>query len=390
MPARISSPALRKLLAVLIAAFVPPSPVTSAEPEPVGREVTARPFTAAALAGDNRVVLGSGLPASGDRWLWAYRLGSGEARYSLQAKLITARPDARHHPEELFWAHAPGKDHVFARFRSGGPVYVWDIREEKVVAELKLPDALRGRWFSADVAVSINGRHLAVRRGRARFLHDRESGEWSSACEWPGTALGRPSDRDGSLLLLGAEGRLMLREPGEAPVPLACHDGSVVAADFLPGGERAVSVGTDRTLRVWDVAERRATRTITIKGEPVSLAVSPAGGEVMVFTRSGEARGWDIDAGEEAFTIPASRQDKGRRVVYSPDGQYALGYGGERQQLWRLRPNERELPDHFGTLVRKPTPSGEPLTAPTLLSGFLSADGSFAVGLTASKVVTAV
>lgn len=85
-------------------------------------------------------------------------------------------------------------------------------------------------------------------------------------------------------------------EAGEV-LRLAGHAGPVISARFADGGRSLVSLGVDRTLRIWSAATGATLRTISLGGEvPISLAV--AGQRAAVGYGAGDVHLWDIERGQ--------------------------------------------------------------------------------------------
>ena len=114
------------------------------------------------------------------------------------------------------------------------------------------------------------------------------------------------------------------------------HEGRVTRASFAPDGRRAVSAGTDGTVRIWDLGRTRPVRTISGHDGTVYQAVfSPDGRRI-------------ASAGEDGTVAVMDGQGRGRRIVlqvkdagirdvdFSPDGQ-RIAAGAEDGNIYLAR-----------------------------------------------------
>src|SRR5262249_58193632 len=78
------------------------------------------------------------------------------------------------------------------------------------------------------------------------------------------------------------------------------HPSHVARVALLPDGKRAISGGSDRTIRVWDIASgRELRRWVGSEGRIFGLAVTPDGTRVVVAGYDSDLRVWDIASGRE-------------------------------------------------------------------------------------------
>ena len=125
------------------------------------------------------------------------------------------------------------------------------------------------------------------------------------------------------------------------------HDDPVWSVAFLPDGRRALSAGTDRTLRVWDIATgRELKRFDDHPGAILCLAVSPDGRLAIAgtghawsgrWTSAGSygVEVWDLEAGVGLGRFETTEPI--RTVILSPDGRRAFAAGDDRViHAWNL------------------------------------------------------
>lgn len=129
----------------------------------------------ARISADNQYVVGSDHRDNGSQWLTVFDFGSGVPLYTLQAKLAESSSDTPGQTEYLFWALAETADLLFVRRKSDGPIRVWDLKEQKFIHEIEVPEALEGRWFQAGLQTTPDGRFLLVRRNQHYHLFESES-----------------------------------------------------------------------------------------------------------------------------------------------------------------------------------------------------------------------
>nr|WP_275406725.1 serine/threonine-protein kinase [Actinomadura bangladeshensis] len=113
------------------------------------------------------------------------------------------------------------------------------------------------------------------------------------------------------------------------------HTDTVRDLAFSPGGSTLATVGLDKTVRIWDVATGRTTRTFEGHGKVEAVAFSPDGKVLATGHHDGKARLWDLTTGLLVHTFKRLKY-KARSVAFSPDGA-ALAtahYGATR--IWNL------------------------------------------------------
>jgi WD40 repeat protein len=88
--------------------------------------------------------------------------------------------------------------------------------------------------------------------------------------------------------------------------PLRGSTHAVTGVGLSPDGARAISLGSDGTLVVWDVAtEREVARTSAHAGNAAALALSADGRYALTGARDGRARLWAVPALKEVGGAPA-------------------------------------------------------------------------------------
>jgi eukaryotic-like serine/threonine-protein kinase len=150
-----------------------------------------------------------------------------------------------------------------------------------------------------------------------------------------------------------------LLDNGEVPAPLQAlaaeeiarlpgHEGSVLDLTFSHDGRTLASVGTDRTLRVWDVAtQTERLRLGDGKHEMSCIATLPTVSHVLA-GHGVAVRLWDLSSGQEIRRF-TGHSDAVRCLAVSRDGRQAVTGSDDRTvRLWDLQSGRevQRLPRH--------------------------------------------
>lgn len=127
------------------------------------------------------------------------------------------------------------------------------------------------------------------------------------------------------------------------PIRLRGHEKAVMCLAFHPDGNRMISGGVDGTVRVWDLAVRRAVHVLPGTGSVVHcVAFSPDGRWMAAGDAAGGLRLREVDTGRERDLV--GHGGGLRSVAFSPDNIHLLSCeaGGLIVQ-WNVRSGEREF-----------------------------------------------
>src|SRR5262249_23504353 len=114
------------------------------------------------------------------------------------------------------------------------------------------------------------------------------------------------------------------------------HAGPVAAIAFTPDGQSAVSGGTDRTLRLWQLDRSAEGLCFGESPYPVACVAVAPGGQVFAGQGAG-VRIWDATTGKEVARL-TGHTDAVRGLALSSDGRHALTGSDDRTvRVWDAR-----------------------------------------------------
>lgn len=203
-------------------------------------------------------------------------------------------------------------------------------------------------------AIELARRHVATRGPQSLLIHDKRL-----------TAAALTAD--GRLALTGCDDgtlRMWQLRGGGVVRTLPAHESSVRSIALSCDGERAVSADSNGVVRAWDVLQERCMHMAQTGVERPAIALS-GDGRVVVYSAPGTVRVWEPASGRDTRTIvcPAVMA-----LALSADGRRAVSAGSDGQlRVW-------DIP--AGRCLRAITAGTAYVVGSTVA---LSADGSYAL-----------
>ncbi|WP_405769051.1 helix-turn-helix domain-containing protein [Streptomyces sp. NBC_01538] len=147
----------------------------------------------------------------------------------------------------------------------------------------------------------------------------------------PGRRLLASASSDGTVRLWDVATR-------RAAGTLVGHRGPVRCVAFSPDGRTLASASTDETIRLWSVSGRRGTAVLTAhQGAVRSVAFSPDGRTLASAGKDGTVRLWDLRTRRQTARLTGPSGDV-FALAYAPDGSRLAGAGADRTvRLWDPR-----------------------------------------------------
>jgi WD40 repeat protein len=209
--------------------------------------------------------------------------------------------------------------------------HVWDAATGKPAAGLKPPTV----GYAWTFAVSPDGHQLLIPTHTDYVVWDLKAGAVER--RWPGAnQSGRGAFAPDGRSVVTHDTVLRRRDLSSgknlyADVAALGHVAAVRRVFFTPDGRRLVSIGDDRTARVWDVATTQQVRTIPIEPATVDAwAVTPDGSALVGIDDRLTVHRWPLAEGRPKTTVDlrdAQKLDIGLRAREAhvlPDGTLAV------------------------------------------------------------------
>ena len=140
------------------------------------------------------------------------------------------------------------------------------------------------------------------------------------------------------------------------PRPIAEHDGHahrLVWVALTPDGERATSIGYDRTLRVWDLRSGIPSKAIKHpEGFALPMALSVPNERIVSSGEDGRLQVWDLRLQALQKSIPGPSNSI-ECVAITTDGRWAISGSGDHLGRWDLELGQYSEPfrGQIGTVL---------------------------------------
>jgi WD40 repeat protein len=152
------------------------------------------------------------------------------------------------------------------------------------------------------------------------------------------------ADRENVLTLRDTAGKPLWTHPSG-------HDRFILALAFAPDGRMLASVGTDTTVRLWEVVRGTERATLSEHATAVSaVAFAPDGRTLATGDRAGIVKLWDVATVAERLAVTAAAPSGGSlestpqrgvkfveevtALAFTPDGRTLAVAADQTVQLW--------------------------------------------------------
>lgn len=187
-----------------------------------------------------------------------------------------------------------------------GSVRLWTVSTGQLRREFSQDATQRSLAFSPD------GRSLAIGNSGCLRVVNVENGEERYRSRDANDVRSIDYSSDGKYLIAALHGTPQLlvldAKSGQEIHAIAAHRVRAFGVDFLPRGDRFVSVGDDEMIRIFEAGSGQAARAIKGSKWHLNVAVSPDGSLIATATSNGTASVWEIDTGRlvAAFQPPTT------------------------------------------------------------------------------------
>ena len=114
--------------------------------------------------------------------------------------------------------------------------------------------------------------------------------------------------------------------------------GVVIAADWLPGGDQAVTAGWDRLACIWDTQTGQLLHQLTGHDEELThTAAHPAARLVVTSSKDSTFRLWDFRESIHSVSVFQGHQDTVTSAIFTREDQVVSGSDDRSVRIWDLR-----------------------------------------------------
>jgi WD40 repeat protein len=228
---------------------------------------------------------------------------------------------------------------------SDGKVRVWALGAGTAKLEQTVDLGLAGR--PTFMAISADGRQVLTSSSDVAVIIELESGVRTVLRGHEGKVQGGAFSADGSRLVTVGDdrtARVWSRAGSAAPIVLRGHKGAVYGAAFSPDGARVVTASWDRTARVWS-ADGTGVPVVLAGHAKAVRSAEFSGDGLRVITASDDhtAKVWRSDGSGDAVTLHG-HEGAVRHASFSPEGQQVVTGGVDgKVRVWAADFDNPEL-----------------------------------------------
>jgi len=198
--------------------------------------------------------------------------------------------------------------------------------------------------YSSGASLSRDGRYLAVRLNPPNWeqdprivLYDVDTGREVFSQSGIIPAAGFTFSPDGSKLLYAVRHAVILCDVAGGRIlhRLSGHTETIWHVSFSPRGDRIISGGMDKTIRLWDVASGRALRTFTGHDNSIrQVVMSEDGNRLLSSADDQTVRLWNVVEEKEKAKFLSFTD--GEWIIITPEGYYNASAGGDKYLTVRI------------------------------------------------------
>ena len=180
---------------------------------------------------------------------------------------------------------------------ANGNVTLWDVANNEILARLDV-----GEGYARAFAFSSSGRFFAsvTDDSVVRLWTGRSGLPFMEIGNFPSKVISLDISYDEQTLVLGLnDGKIYIVDISQKNEPkrrvLHGHLGSVTALKIFPDGAWLVSIGKDKTARIWNLREGKETRTITnVNADFTNIGVDFSGRTLFAGDELGLVQRWKL------------------------------------------------------------------------------------------------
>ncbi|MCP4699225.1 MAG: hypothetical protein GY862_20605 [Gammaproteobacteria bacterium] len=195
--------------------------------------------------------------------------------------------------------------------------------------------------FSAEQALykalAAEGKHKMLEdltpKGDSTPVHDYRTYVTYAAFSHDGRRLATVSD-DGAA-------RLWDGRTGKSLAVLTGHEGKIIHVAFSPDGYKTVTASEDNSACIWDANSGKELFVLSGHDDKVwHAAFSPDGRQIATASADGSVRLWEVKTGKAINELTQEEEGQVISVAFNPDGRHLISISSDRAHLWDIDTGE--------------------------------------------------